>query len=324
MERILPLLQLHAYNQTVTHATATIGSRSLLAPIPAGGYPHARFPPPSHYIAHVASMSAPAPAAVTKAAAVLEEAARTGITCRPVRSLLPEADIEAAYAVQRLNVERALAAGRRLVGRKIGLTSSAVQRQLGVDQPDFGALFADMAVPEGQPIAPGQLLQPKVEAEVALVLGADLPYRAPTVADLLRATAFALPALEIVDSRIANWDITIVDTIADNASCGLYVLGGTPVPLDRIDLRTVRMTLTKRGETVSRGTGADCLGSPLTAALWLASSLARLGDPLRAGDIVLTGALGPMAVAVEGDEFTASVEGLGTVSTAFASSPEGV
>ncbi|MER6773365.1 2-keto-4-pentenoate hydratase [Streptomyces bacillaris] len=265
-------------------------------------------------------MTAHEPAdAVTEAAAVLAEAARTGVPCAPVRSLLPEGDIEAAYAVQRLNAERGIAAGRRLVGRKIGLTSPAVQRQLGVDRPDFGALFADMAVPEGQPIAPGRLLQPKVEAEVALVLGTDLPHRDPTVADLLRATAFALPALEIVDSRIADWDISIVDTVADNASCGLYVLGGTPVPLDRVDLRALTMTLTKNGETVSEGTGADCLGSPLTAALWLAAALARLGDPLRAGDTVLTGALGPMAVAAEGDAFTAHIEGLGTVTTSFAS-----
>ncbi|RXS87870.1 2-keto-4-pentenoate hydratase [Streptomyces sp. TM32] len=255
--------------------------------------------------------------AVAGAAAVLAEASRTGVPCRPVRDLLPEADIEAAYAVQRLNVERGVAAGRRPAGRKIGLTSPAVQRQLGVDQPDFGALFADMAVPEGQPIAPGRLVQPKIEAEVALVLGADLPHRDPTVADLLRATAFAVPALEVVDSRIADWDITIVDTVADNASCGLFVLGGAPVPLDRVDLRGVRMTLTRNGETVSQGTGVDCLGSPLTAALWLASTLAGLGEPLRAGDVVLTGALGPMAVAAEGDEFTAHIEGLGTVTTAF-------
>ncbi|MFJ5264871.1 2-keto-4-pentenoate hydratase [Streptomyces sp. NPDC088387] len=256
-------------------------------------------------------------AAVAKAAAVLEEAADTGVPCPPVRGLLPEADVLTAYAVQRRHVERALAQGRRPVGRKIGLTSPAVQRQLGVDQPDYGVLFADMAVPEGQPIAPGRLLQPKVEAEVALVLGADLPHGDPTVADLLRATAFALPALEIVDSRIAGWDITIVDTVADNASCGLFVLGGTPVPLDRVDLRAVTMTLGRNGETVSTGTGTDCLGSPLTAALWLASTLAGLGDPLHAGDVILTGALGPMAVATEGDSFTAHIEGLGTVSTAF-------
>lgn len=258
--------------------------------------------------------------AVARAAAALADAARTGSPCPPVRSLLPASDIEAAYAVQRLHVERALAEGRRPVGRKIGLTSPAVQRQLGVGQPDFGVLFADMAVPEGQSIASGRLLQPKVEAEVALVLDADLPRREPTLADLLRATAFALPALEIVDSRIAGWDIDIVDTVADNASSGLFVLGGTPVALDRVDLRAVQMTLTKNGETVSRGSGADCLGSPLTAALWLAATLSALGDPLRAGDIILTGALGPMAVADEGDTFTARIDGLGMVTTAFAPS----
>ncbi|MFC9842910.1 2-keto-4-pentenoate hydratase [Streptomyces sp. NPDC060223] len=260
---------------------------------------------------------------VTKVADVLAEATRTGTPCAPVRALLPDGDIETAYAVQRLHVERSVIAGRRLVGRKIGLTSPAVQRQLGVAQPDFGALFADMAVSEGTPIAAGRLLQPKVEAEVALVLDADLPHHDPTVADLLRATAFALPALEIVDSRIVDWDITIVDTVADNASCGLFVLGGTPVSLDRVDLRGVRMSLTKNGETVSQGTGADCLGSPLTAARWLAATLAGLGDPLRAGDIVLTGALGPMAVAAEGDEFAARIEGLGTVGVVFAGEATG-
>jgi 2-keto-4-pentenoate hydratase len=256
--------------------------------------------------------------AVTEVAAVLAEAARTGVPCPPVRSLLPEGNVEAAYAVQRQYVENGLAAGRRLVGRKVGLTSPAVQRQLGVDQPDFGALFADMAVPEGQPIPAGRLLQPKVEAEVALVLGADLPHRDPTVADLLRATAFALPALEIVDSRIADWDITLVDTVADNASSGLFVLGGAPVPLTAVDLRAVRMSLTRAGEQVSTGSGADCLDGPLNAAVWLASTLAATGDPLRAGDIVLTGALGPMVAAAPGDSFEARISGLGSVRVAFA------
>ncbi|MGW2509086.1 2-keto-4-pentenoate hydratase [Streptomyces scopuliridis] len=174
---------------------------------------------------------------VLKAADTLAEAARTGTACPPVRALLPEGDITAAYAVQRLNVERGTAGGRRIAGRKIGLTSPAVQPQLGVEQPDFGTLFADMAVPEGGVVAVGRLIRPKVEAEVALVLGADLPHRDCTVADVIRATEFALPALEIVDSRNADWDITIVDTVADNASSGLFVLGGTPVPLTGLDLR---------------------------------------------------------------------------------------
>ncbi|MGP4043823.1 2-keto-4-pentenoate hydratase [Streptomyces sp. 2A115] len=260
-------------------------------------------------------MSAPE---VAKAADALYEAARTNSACPPVRSLLAEGDIEAAYAVQRRNVERGLASGRRIVGRKIGLTSPAVQAQLGVDQPDFGTLFADMAVPEGGTVPAGRLIQPKVEAEVALVLGTELPHRDCTVADILRATEFALPALEIVDSRNADWDITIVDTVADNASSGLFVLGGTPVPLTGLDLRGIRMTMTRDGEPVSEGTGADCLGGPLNAAAWLASTLADRGDPLRAGDVVLTGALGPMAVAHPGNRFEAGISQLGRVKVEFA------
>jgi 2-keto-4-pentenoate hydratase len=256
--------------------------------------------------------------AVVKAADLLAEATRTGVVCPPVRDLLDGGGLETAYAVQQLNVRRGVDAGRRIVGRKIGLTSPAVQRQLGVDQPDFGALFADMAVPDGGEVPVGRLLQPKVEAEVALVLGRDLPEGECTIVDVLRAVDFALPALEIVDSRVRNWDISLVDTVADNASCGLYVLGATPVPLTAVDLRTVTMTMTRGGETVSEGTGADCLGSPLTAAVWLASALAQRGDPLRAGDLVLTGALGPMTPAVPGDAFEAHISDLGSVRVCFA------
>ncbi|WP_369254842.1 2-keto-4-pentenoate hydratase [Streptomyces sp. R35] len=259
------------------------------------------------------------PPAVAKAADLLVEAARTGAACHPVRNLFDDGgDLETAYAVQQLNVRRGLDAGRRIVGRKIGLTSVAVQRQLGVDRPDFGALFADMAVPDGGEVAAGRLLQPKVEAEVALVLGRDLPDRACTVVDVLRAVDFALPALEIVDSRVRGWDISLVDTVADNASCGLYVLGATPVPLTAVDLRAVTMTMARNGVTASEGTGADCLGSPLTAAAWLASALAERGDPLRAGDLVLTGALGPMAPAAPGDYFEAHISELGSVRVGFA------
>jgi 2-keto-4-pentenoate hydratase len=259
------------------------------------------------------------PPAVAKAADALLEASRSGRPCAPVRGLFARGDIESAYAVQRLNIERGLARGRRLAGRKVGLTSPAVQAQLGVEQPDFGALFADMAVPDRGRIAAGRLLQPKVEAEVALVLGDDLPYADCTTADLLRATDFALPALEIVDSRIAEWDITLVDTVADNASGGLFVLGGTPVPLDRVDLRGVTMTMVRDGQVVSSGTGADCLGGPCNAAVWLASTLAAMGDPLRAGDIVLTGALGPMAAAAPGHLFEARISGVGSVGVCFTS-----
>ncbi len=244
-------------------------------------------------------------------------AAMTGTPCTPVRDLLPPCDLDAAYAVQDLNTHRALAAGRRLAGRKIGLTSPHVQRQLGVHQPDYGMLFADMAVGDGTEIAPGLLLQPRIEAEIALILGHDLDGTALTVADVIRATAYAVPAFEIVDSRIAGWDIHIVDTIADNASSGLFVLGGPARKLDGLDLRGAAMTMRRGGEVVSRGFGSDCMGHPLNAAVWLAAEVARRGRPLRAGDIVLTGALGPMVPVHPGDQFEADIGGLGTVAVSF-------
>jgi 2-keto-4-pentenoate hydratase len=259
--------------------------------------------------------------AVPKAAEVLAAAAETATPCPPIRDLFADGDIDAAYEVQQLTVERVLAAGQRLVGRKIGLTSPAVQRQLGVDQPDFGALFGDMALDNEGTVPAGRLLQPKVEAEIALVLGADLPGPDCTIADVRAATAYLAPALEIVDSRIAGWDITIVDTVADNASSGLFVLGDTRVSLDDVEPAEVEMQLHRDGELVSEGSGRDCLGDPLNAAAWLASALARRGEPLRAGDIVLTGALGPMVTVTPGDVFTARLSGLGSVTISFA--PEG-
>lgn len=252
---------------------------------------------------------------IREAADRLAEARRTGVPCAPVRDLISTA--AEAYAVQALGTEQALLDGRRLVGRKIGLTSVAVQRQLGVDSPDFGALFADMCLPDGAEVPAGAVLQPKAEAEVALVLDRDLDRERHTVADLIRATAFALPAIEVVGSRIRDWDITLVDTVADNASSGMYVLGNRPVALADVDLRLAGMVMERRGEQVSVGLGAACLGHPLHAALWLADTLAALGTPLRAGDTVLTGALGPMVAAVPGDVLEARIDGLGSVRVAF-------
>ncbi|GGD61376.1 2-keto-4-pentenoate hydratase [Lacimicrobium alkaliphilum] len=256
-----------------------------------------------------------------QAAEQLRQAAESGAPCKPVRTMLAEQDLESAYRVQNLNTRHWQQQGRRLVGRKIGLTSAVVQTQLGVDQPDFGALFADMAIAEGEEISSSLLLQPKIEAEVALVLERDLAMEQPTIADVIRATAFALPALEIVDSRIADWDINILDTIADNASSGLYVLGSQPVSLSQLDLKTCSMTLWKRGEPVSTGAGVACLGNPLSAALWLARTMSRFGQPLREGDTILTGALGPMVPAQPGDVFDCNISGLGNVSAYFAENP---
>jgi len=238
--------------------------------------------------------------------------------CAPVRDLLPPRDLSAAYAAQEINTKRLLAQGRRLVGRKIGLTSLAVQRQLGVDQPDYGMLFDDTAVPDGWEVSPGRLIQPKVEAELAFVIGRDLDDDRITVVDVLRAIEFGLPAIEIVDSRIADWQIGILDTIADNASSGLYVVGASPKKLDGVELRQVGMILQRRGEPVSYGAGAACLGDPLSAVLWLAQTMARAGRPLKAGDTVLSGALGPMVTVQWGDVFEARISGFGSVRAAFA------
>ena len=252
------------------------------------------------------------------AAQLLHTAASSGHSIAPLRDRLAVADQATAYAIQEANTQRGLAAGRRLVGRKIGLTSLAVQAQLGVNQPDFGMLFADMAVGDGEPVALGRLIQPKVEAEVALVIGRDLTHDRHTYADLIRATEYALPAIEIVDSRIENWNIRFIDTVADNASSGLFVLGGRPVKLADLDLTACAMEM-KRGETVvSTGNGRACLGSPLNAAVWLADMMVRCGRPLQAGDIVLTGALGPMVAVQSGDRFVVRIDGLGTVSALFA------
>ena len=257
----------------------------------------------------------------------LWKAEQSGQPIAPVRDQLgdfaePDGLLAAALSIQQINIQRRIDAGARLVGRKIGLTSLAVQRQLGVDSPDFGALFADMAVGDGEEIAWSRLMQPKVEAEIALVLERDLPYERHTVADVISATAYALPAIEVVGSRIANWDIRLADTVADNASSGLFVLGTRPVGLSQLDLANCGMTMERRGEQVSVGAGAACLGNPLNAAVWLADTLARLGTPLKAGDVLMTGALGPMVAVQPGDVFQAAIEGLGTVSAVFGSNAQ--
>ncbi|WP_116365301.1 2-keto-4-pentenoate hydratase [Parahaliea mediterranea] len=259
--------------------------------------------------------------AIAAAAQQLRNAIANATPCAPLRSTLPADDIAAAYAVQQCNTDYWCRQGRRLVGAKTGLTSRSVQRQLGVDQPDFGRLFADMWVADGEAIAPDAVLQPKVEAEVALVLERDIDLEAPTVADVISATAYALPAIEIVGSRIANWDINIVDTVADNASSGLFVLGNQPRSLRQLDLRLCGMRLDHRGAVLSTGTGLACLGHPLNAAAWLARTLAAQGAPLRAGDILLTGALGPM-VPVSSGVYEAQINGLGSVRAAFTASKE--
>ncbi len=260
---------------------------------------------------------------IALAAAQLRKAEQASEPCPPIRDLFPgESDEQTAYRVQAENTALALAAGRRLVGRKIGLTAKSVQRQLGVETPDYGMLFADMCRADDEDISVRHVLQPKLEAEIALVLDRDILVEQPTIADVIRSVAYVVPAIEIVDSRIAGWNIRLLDTIADNASSGLFVLGGPPRRLEGLDLRTSRMELSCRGPDgdtaiVSTGRGADCLGHPLNAAVWLARKMIEVGMPLRAGDVVLTGALGPMVPLARGHRYEAVIEGVGSVRAAL-------
>lgn len=255
---------------------------------------------------------------IAEIAADIRTAWQDGEPIEPVRDRLSEGDIGAAYRVQQTNTEHWVREGRRIVGRKIGLTAKAVQEQLGVNQPDFGMLFADMCLADGEEIVAGSVLQPRCEAEVALVLHSALGRDQLTLIDLIDAVAYALPAIEVVGSRIADWRIEILDTVADNASSGMYVLGTRPVKLGDIDLRECGMVMERNGDQISIGSGAACLGNPLNAALWLARKMVEVGMPLDAGDTILTGALGPMVPVAPGDVVEARIEGLGSVRVAFA------
>lgn len=254
--------------------------------------------------------------AVTAACARLREAQESGVACAPVRDLIG-ADATSAYAVQYATIARRVSAGATVVGRKVGLTSPAVQAQLGVDQPDFGILLDDMAVSDGGTVPVTGLLQPRIEAEVAFVLGADLGDGDLSDEQVRAAVARVVPALEIVDSRIAGWDITFADTVADNGSSALFVLGSTSRTLADVEPVEVGMSMSRNGEVVSTGNGAACLGDPLHALAWLARTARDLGDPLLEGQVVLSGALGPMVAVEPGTRFEAEISGLGSVSISF-------
>lgn len=254
--------------------------------------------------------------AVDAAVARLQAAAQDRVPCAPIRDLADRNDFRFGYEVQRRLASARRAAGARVVGHKIGLTAPAVQAQIGVDRPDFGLLFDDMDV-SGAMIDIGWLLQPKIEAEVAFLLGEDLIDPTVTVASVRRAVAAAAPALEIVDSRVAGWDISLVDTVADNASSGLFVLGEARAQLDGFEPRTAGMAMHRNGELVSSGDGSASLGDPLNALVWLARTAIEMGDPLRAGHLVLSGALGRMVDVRPGDRFRTEITGLGEAEAVF-------
>lgn len=254
----------------------------------------------------------------------LAEAQATRVPCAPVRDLIGTEDLAAAYAVQQGLVRGRLDAGATVVGRKIGATSKAVQDQLGVDQPDFGYLLDEMdvsagAVPGADPISMGTLLQPRVEAEVAFRLGVDIdaPEDEITLEFVREAVDVALPALEIVDSRIADWNIKFTDTVADCASSGLFVVGTDPQSLTEVEPIDVEMELSINGEVRSAGNGAACLGDPLEALRWLAVQSARFGDPLRAGQLILSGALGAFVPFAPGDRVEATISGFAPLRVEF-------
>lgn len=251
---------------------------------------------------------------IAEIAEILQTADKNKVSCPPIRGFFDGKDLENAYRVQQFITEKKLTEGQKIVGKKIGLTSEKVQAQLGVDEPDFGVLFNKMHVPNNGEISFQELMQPKAEAEIAFVLKKDLDKKKVSIEELKAAIDYAVIAIEIVGSRIENWNIQITDTVADNASASHFVLGEQKVPLEKLDLENCQMQLLVNGEKVSEGNGKACLGNPLNAAAWLADKMMELGNPLKKGEIILSGALGPMVNLNCGDKVQAEIDGLGSVS----------
>ncbi|WP_019153071.1 2-keto-4-pentenoate hydratase [Robertmurraya massiliosenegalensis] len=254
---------------------------------------------------------------ITKFARSLAEAEETKRGIAPISSIDSKLTMNEAYAIQLENIQRKVAEGQKIVGKKIGLTSLAMQNLLGVDEPDYGHLLDSMAVENGGRIPADKVLQPKVEGEIAFILNRELRGPNVTTLDVLKATEYIVPALEIVDSRVQDWKIKLPDTVADNASSGFFVLGGKPLKVDEVDLKMVGMVLTKNGEIMNTGIGAAALGNPASCVAWLANKLSDFDIPLREGEVILSGALSAAVEAKQGDSFTARFAHLGQVSVHF-------
>ena len=243
-------------------------------------------------------------------------AERDRVAIPPLTTLSDALTLDDAYAIQLTNIDRVTAMGYEISGKKIGLTSPGIQRQLGVDEPDYGHLFAAMECREGV-IDTAQLIAPKIEAELAFVLGADLTGGKVTARDVCKATEYVVGAFEIVDSRVADWKIKLVDTVADNASSGRYILGEKRLRVDEVDLPSEYMILYKNGEKVQEGSGANVMGNPCVAVAWLANRLWGFGVPLKKGEVILSGAFSAAPAAVKGDIFKVEFKSFGTVNAEF-------
>ena len=250
-------------------------------------------------------------------AADLAEAELSRVPLSPLTAAHPDVDVVDAYEIQLINIRQRLARGARIVGHKVGLSSAAMQTMMGVDEPDYGHLLADMEVFEDVPVPAGRYLHPRVEVEVGFVLADDLPGAGCTEDDVLAATAAYAPAIELIDTRIRDWKIALCDTIADNASSAGFVLGGQRVSPGDIDIQNIDAVLTRNGEVVAEGRSDAVLGNPVTAVAWLARKVDTFGVRLRAGDIVLPGSCTRAIDARPGDAFVADFAGLGTVRLSF-------
>ncbi|ONM47620.1 2-keto-4-pentenoate hydratase [Nocardia donostiensis] len=254
----------------------------------------------------------------TELADELDRAERERVAIDPLVSRYPDIDVVDAYEIQLINIRRKIDAGARIVGHKVGLSSKAMQQMMGVDEPDYGHLLADMEVYEDVPVDTSRYLFPRVEVEVGFVLGADLPGEECTEADVLAATVAYAPAIELIDSRIKNWNIALADTISDNASSAGFVLGPQRVAPKDIDIKNIDAVLTRNDEVIAEGRSDAVLGDPVIAVAWLARKVASFGVRLKAGDIVLPGSCTRAIDARPGDSFHAEFAGLGSVRLQFA------
>lgn len=251
------------------------------------------------------------------AADALFEAARSGVAIDPLVETWEKLDVRDAYDIQLRNVRRRIEDGAIIKGHKVGLSAKAMQQMVGVNEPDYGTLLHDMFYFEHDEIPVDRIMQPRVEIEVAFVLGMELQGPGVTAADVVRATDYLLPSLEIVGSRVRDWKITIGDTIADNASSGCVVLGASPTPIHDVDPRTIGAVLRKNGEIVETGCSGAVLGNPVTAVAWLANKVAEFGVRLEPGNVVLPGSCTRMSPVVPGDVVRADFDVLGHVSASF-------